>query len=287
MSLRFSGHDTFHCKQQWLLKGIRLIEEEGNTAFNNTSDAIKTLGVGKNMVSSVKYWLESFNITNNHKISQIGKLLLSQNGFDPYLEDEGTLWLLQFHLCHSKYASIFNLIFCKYFNDKVNYDFTEEKILNFLKRHLEDNNIKAMSSNTLSNDFKVFTRSYVSSVRESKTLEDDFNSPLLELNLIEKSDNNTFKINKTNRIIPPNIFAYSVLLICESENSRSLSFRLIQETIGNYFCLSNDSLEEHIHQLNFISPLFVYNEDAGTANIQIKDYDENDKVNLLRRHYEN
>ena len=28
--LRFSGHDTFHCKEQWLLKGVQLIENQGS-----------------------------------------------------------------------------------------------------------------------------------------------------------------------------------------------------------------------------------------------------------------
>ncbi|ELI6456076.1 DUF4007 family protein [Flavobacterium psychrophilum] len=25
---KFSGHDTFHCRQQWLSKGIKLIDNE-------------------------------------------------------------------------------------------------------------------------------------------------------------------------------------------------------------------------------------------------------------------
>lgn len=52
MNYRFSGHDTFHCKQQWLLKGFN------NPNFSTISDSIISLGVGKNMVSSVKYWLD-------------------------------------------------------------------------------------------------------------------------------------------------------------------------------------------------------------------------------------
>ena len=27
-TLRFSGHDTFNCKEQWILKGLQLIENE-------------------------------------------------------------------------------------------------------------------------------------------------------------------------------------------------------------------------------------------------------------------
>ncbi|WP_027385159.1 DUF4007 family protein [Chryseobacterium gregarium] len=285
MNLRFSGHDTFHCKQQWLLKGIRLIEEHENLAFNNTSKAIKFLGVGKNMVSSVKYWLESFHITSSHNITEIGNLLLGRQGYDPYLEDEGTLWLLQYYLCQTKYASIFNILFTEYFKDKVSYEFTEERVLNFLKKLIEENDFKTISPNTLSTDFKVFIRSYVSLSKENRTLEDDFNSPLLELNLIESPEKDVFKINKTDRQIPPYIFAFLILEIAYKLNKSNLSYKVLQETVGNYFCLTNDSLEEQIHKLRETSVNFVYNEDGGTANVQIKNNTKQERANILEQHY--
>ncbi|MBD8083023.1 DUF4007 family protein [Chryseobacterium caseinilyticum] len=283
--MRFSGHDTFHCKQQWLLKGVRFIEECENVAFNDTSKAIKFLGVGKNMVSSVKYWLESFYITSSHKITPIGDFLLGLNGLDPYLEDEGTLWLLQFYLCHTGYASIFNILFTDYFKDKVSYEFTEEKVINFLRKMIEDSDLKAVSPNTLSTDFKVFIRSYLSISKDSKTLEDDFNSPLLELNLIESSEKDVFRINKTFRHIPPYIFAFAVMEIADGLNKNTLSYKLLQETIGNYFCMTNDSLEEQLQKLKETSDNFVYNEDGGMANIQIKNNNKVERDNILSRHY--
>lgn len=80
------------------------------------------------MVQSIQHWLKAFGLLNDkHEISDISnKLFLNNdNAFDPYLEDEGTLWLLQYKICNSNYASIFNLIFSEYFNDKVILDFSE------------------------------------------------------------------------------------------------------------------------------------------------------------------
>ncbi len=51
--LRFSGHDTFHCKEQWLLKGVQLIENQGSIDIFKKNEAIPILGVGKNMVRSI------------------------------------------------------------------------------------------------------------------------------------------------------------------------------------------------------------------------------------------
>ena len=116
--MRFSGHDTFHCKEQWLLKGLQLIENEGNKteSFKDLS-AIPKLGVGKNMVRSILHWLKSFGVVNNNnEISEIGNLIFLVNKLDPYLENEGTLWLLQYYLCKTNYASIYRLIFSDFFS---------------------------------------------------------------------------------------------------------------------------------------------------------------------------
>lgn len=56
----FSGHETFYCKSLWLKKGYDFLKK-GNS-FNN-DDAVVKLGVGKNMVSSIRYWLKAFGLT--------------------------------------------------------------------------------------------------------------------------------------------------------------------------------------------------------------------------------
>jgi len=50
--LVFSGHETFSCKQFWLKKGYDFVNN--NMTFNN-DDAVVDLGVGKNMVSSIRF----------------------------------------------------------------------------------------------------------------------------------------------------------------------------------------------------------------------------------------
>ena len=152
--MRFSGHDTFHCKEQWLLKGLQLIENEGNKtgSFKDLS-AIPKLGVGKNMVRSILHWLKSFGvINNNNEISEIGNLIFLGNKLDPYLENEGTLWLLQYYLCKTNYASIYKLIFSDFFSDKATLEFSESQILKFLEREILKNNLRAVTENTLKSD---------------------------------------------------------------------------------------------------------------------------------------
>lgn len=64
----FSGHDSFQCRQLWLKKGYDFILEGKN--FND-EDAVVQLGVGKNMVSSIRFWLKAYSIVNNKDILQL------------------------------------------------------------------------------------------------------------------------------------------------------------------------------------------------------------------------
>ncbi|MBF0598180.1 DUF4007 family protein [Faecalibacter rhinopitheci] len=281
MNYRFSGHDTFHCKQQWLLKGFN------NPNFSNVSESIISLGVGKNMVSSVKYWLEAFGITNENNLTEFSNLIFSpEEGLDRYLENEGTLWLLQYKLCQKKYASIFQLLFTEYFDDKVNYEFSEDKVIKFILNKLEINGVKSISENTLSNDFKVLTRTYLSSSKDIKNIEEEFNAPLLELNLIEKIESHKYILNKINRSIPLAILGYCILDMTQEQNSTSLKLEEIKRTIGNYFCITNKCLEDLLSQLNEISDVFVYTDHAGTATLDIKQNTIELREELLKKYYD-
>lgn len=281
MSYRFSGHDTFHCKQQWLLKGFH------NPNFSNISDNIISLGVGKNMVASVKYWLEAFDITNENKLTDFSNIIFSNEiGFDPYLENEGTLWLLQYKLCQKRYASIYHLIFAEYFEDKVNYEFNEDKIVKYILNRLDFEGVKSISENTLSTDFKVFIRTYISSSKENMNIEEEFNAPLLELNLIEKLNTHKFQINKIYRSIPLAILGYCILDLTKHQQSLSLKLEDIRRTIGNYFCINNECLEDLLSKLSQISNVFVYTDHAGIATLDIKQNNSEIRNDLLNKYYD-
>ena len=85
----FSGHDSFQCRQLWLKKGYDYVKAQ--RSFND-EEAVVKLGVGKNMVSAIRYWMKAFNIIDNKDVpTEFGdRLFDDENGYDPYLEDEGS-----------------------------------------------------------------------------------------------------------------------------------------------------------------------------------------------------
>lgn len=289
-NLKFSGHDTFHCRQQWLLKGIELIDNQDINGFYNLEESILNLGVGKNMVQAIQYWLKSFGLIDEDKATtEIARFIFSkENGFDRFLEDEGTLWLLQYLICKTEIASIFKLIFSDYSKERISNEFDERQILNYIKLKISETNNRETSENTLNSDFKVFIQSYLSGIKALKSLEDDYNSPLIELNLISSINREngiiTFKLNKENRVdFPLEIFGYC-LYDLYGDNT-SLQFKEIRETLGSYFVLTNEGLEIIIEKLCLKYPEFIFNDDAGIRQIQLKSTKENFKLQLLQNYY--
>ncbi len=290
-SYRFSGHDTFHCKEQWILKGVQLVDSEGDTGVFKENRAIPLLGVGKNMVRYIYHWLRAFGMLNKeNEVSEFSKLLFLAEKLDPYLENDGSLWLMQYYLCKTNHSSIFQLIFSSYFSDKATLDFSEYQIMNFVNRTLVDNNQKEVAEKTLNSDFKVFTRTYVSPSKNEKTVEDDFNAPLLGLNLVsdtgrKNSANQTvYRLNRgVQESISSEIFAYC--LLNEFEALNSVSFDNIRKTIGSYLCLSNEGLEVLIDKLCEKNNEFVYKDDAGVRQLQFKNNSNEFKNNMLKKHY--
>lgn len=94
----FSGHETFPLRYGWLKKvydaATAVEEKKGNISkdlFNNI-EAISILGVGKNMVSSMRYWalytgILAVNEDKNLYVTDYAKKIFADIGFDPWLEN--------------------------------------------------------------------------------------------------------------------------------------------------------------------------------------------------------
>ena len=97
--MKIKGHEKFVLREGWLTKGIRGVSEDNHLFSGN--DGADKLGVGTNMVKSIRYWMQAFDlfdedIKTGTQLNRIGEMILDK---DLYLEDTFTLWLL-----HSRIA---------------------------------------------------------------------------------------------------------------------------------------------------------------------------------------
>ena len=99
---RISGHESFACRYTWLPKAVHGIQRNPKL-FANEASAMVDLGVGKNMVRSIRFWAQASGVIGAGKSSEfhltdMGLSLLGENGLDPFLEDIPTLWLVHWNL---------------------------------------------------------------------------------------------------------------------------------------------------------------------------------------------
>jgi hypothetical protein len=278
--LIFSGHETFHCKNMWLKKGYDYVERDGRFI----DEACIDLGVGRNMVSSIRFWLKAFNIIDleNERSTDIANFLFNADyGVDKYLENETSLWVLHYLLVVNKYASINSIIFNEL--RKVKPEFSKE---NFVNHALGFDS--SLNRNTLSKDFSVFLRNYYS--KNERNVEDSFSGILSDLELVQeiKKDKTTKYIIQNNKQedIPIELILFIIL-----ENSgygQSISFKNIYSdynSVGNIFAFSKEKLENKLIEISEQYKDIVYSNDSGVKELQFKN-DKPNSFDILRSCYE-
>ena len=272
--LTFSGHETFHCRHLWLKKGYDFLTNSNR--FSEES-AVVELGVGKNMVTAIRYWLKAFEIISEKDEPQrIGNYLFAQNGKDPYLENIGTLWLLHYFLVTRGKASIFSLIFNEFRKERI--EFNKEHLKWFMKRKCEENNC-SFNTNTVSNDINVFLKTYLRPDKRTKNIEDDFSGLLIELDLLqplgrfETGSGLWHKIeSKEREELPVQIFLFSIL--DNDRYGKSISFNELLNGFnspGMMYAMNASGLMAKIEDVINKFPSVTFKDDAGIRELQFKE----------------
>lgn len=282
-NLRFSGHESFQCRNLWLKKGFEYVL--AGKDFNDDL-AVVDLGVGNNMVSSIKFWMKAFKVLDDDEaISTHALQIFNETGYDPYLEDIGTLWLLHFLLVKNESVTIYNQFF-NYFR-KQRIEFSRDHLLSFyvnLCNKKEENH----SENTINTDIGVFLKTYVQprSKGSKKSIEDDFSSMFIDLGLIKPiADTKDWYEAKSEPrpTLPLEIFLYSIL---SNNYGGSITLGTLlngENSPGAIFALDADSLVEMIQKLEKKYDGIVFKDDAGIRVLQITK--KFDLLTLLEEYY--
>lgn len=269
----FSGHESFQCRNLWLKKGYDFVIK--GKSFND-EDAVVELGVGKNMVSSIRYWMRAFNLlTTSDELTKLAHKLLSDDGYDPYLEDEGTLWLLHYELVRKGFASSYSIVFNELRREKI--EFTCTNFVNFVRRKSEDEKSFVVNEKTVADDFAVLIKMYLRSESTNKDKEDTFSGLLTELDLVksfkkDKEKEEFFVIENTNRAeIPDEIILYAIIDNEEFESSFNLNtIEQNSNSIVSIFAINRPGLYEKIENLTKKYSYLVLNDHAGIKELQFK-----------------
>lgn len=258
----FSGHESFPCRMLWPIKGYDYIVK--GKSFNDPNSVVE-LGVGKNMVASIRYWLKALGMTEQDKPTTLANYLFGEgHGKDRYIESLGTLWLLHLLLVITQEATLYNILFLRYQKERKQFD--KEQMQNYVKRLMtEDDKQKQFNANTVGKDFNVLIQNYTQP-SNPKSYE-DYSSLLIDLNLIRHDNSDkTFTFNiEGKRSVPLEIFFYAILMMKGDDGA--VAYDTLQN-VGLVFCMTDVEVIEMMRQIDSEYSYYVqYSDNSGIRQL--------------------
>lgn len=182
---RFSGHESFACRYAWLPKACAGLAENSRL-FADEDAAMVELGLGKNMVRSLRFWVEATCLATPSdrgkalELTEFAAAIFGEDGFDPFLEDERTLWLLHWRLASKDVRPLF--AWDVLVNRWQRPEFTRSEALRAFTRQSEALGYEH-SQVTLAQHLDVFLHTYLPG--RSANSEESLDGPLVELELLQ------------------------------------------------------------------------------------------------------
>ena len=258
----FSGHQTFAMRSSWLKKGLDAVLI--NPHIFADEDALVKLGVGKNMVTAIRYWLlacqlaETAERSGELRPTALGTMLLTDNGADPYLEDPATLWLLHWNLCGPgsqayTWAYAFNV-----FRD---WEWSAASLSGAVQTAARAASARTSSAETIDRDVNVFLQTYVATTDRNQNAEDGLDCPLRELGLLRTGFGGSSQYSFTvgpKPSLPVAIFAWALQLFWNWQypGTSTVAARDIAHAEGSpgmVFKLDEDSTLAYLDQLEALT----------------------------------
>lgn len=280
--LSFTGHDSFHCRSYWLKKGYDFIKSDGQ--FND--NAVVELGVGRNMVNAIRYWLRCFGMTDEQdNLLPIATYIYDDTeGYDAYCEDKGTIWLLHYLLVTTHKASIYQVVFNQFRKERI--EFSKEHLTDYLKAYCKQQDFTVHSS-SLERDAEVFLHNYYHKPSVKNSIEENMSGILQELNLVEHSGKSGkvdfYKIESQERQDLPALIVF-LGIIRQMKGNPSIRFQELlndMDSVGSVFALNANGLMLKIEELLERFPAeLVFTDDGGVRLLQLKkQFSESDILN--------
>ncbi|MEK9878055.1 MAG: DUF4007 family protein [Betaproteobacteria bacterium] len=277
-AFKFGGAQKFPLRYSWIPKAARAVQQDVR-AFDLDS-ATMDLGVGSAMVKSMKYWMFAAGLLNKDtgKLSDLGRFLFGNGGADPYLEDEGTLWLIHWML--TKNAVEATALFW-FFNLMHQTEFTSEELTTNLSDFVTQNLRKRqVARGTIDADIAVILRMYSSTISDQRApIEDTLDSPLCTLDLLQKShvDKRYFMRFRERASLPNQILGYAVLDLMVSRGSQIVPLddlmysKDLSASPGASFRLTENELIRKLEELSWEYKEFLeFRESNGLNQLFLK-----------------
>ncbi|MEB3290033.1 MAG: DUF4007 family protein [Leptolyngbya sp.] len=269
----FARHETFHPRFGWLKKGYDLALADPGIFLRE--DAPVLLGVGKNMVRSIRYWCSAFKVLTEEDgqigPTRLGQQLLDDDGWDPFLENPASLWLLHWNLLKAPCTAT---AWAYAFGEFQAAEFTPEHLVDELRDYANGLS-SSIADSSLRKDVSCILRMYADQESKKGPTEDSIDCPFTALRLLYSvGDGRRYEFQVgPKETLPAEIVVAACLEfagISENESSAMGVSRLahLVGSPGRVFKLSEAAIAEAIEQVARRREDLFISDSAGLLQLQ-------------------
>lgn len=292
MSMKFRAHDTFFIRKGWLSKGMERIVEKPDLFVDKEENPMDVLGIGSNMVKALRYWLQTVGLCQESNkgrriqtLTDLGQLVYDN---DRYIEELGTLYLLQYKLASQEEEATAWYFF---FNEFSMSEFTREEYVQSLQNYIlmkEDSNTVAIRS--LNDDFACIINTYLPRYKTNPgkvSAENNIDCPFGELGLVDIANKKQKTYKKT---IPAakslNPWVVLAVIVEEAQGKKEIALNELltaPNNIGRVFNLDAITMLDVLHEIENLGEIKIIRT-AGLDVVQIKE--EFSFIECVNKYYE-
>jgi hypothetical protein len=267
--VRFRAHDTFYIRKGWLAKGVKNVAVNSSVFLGRGGkNPMDTLGIGANMVKSLRYWLQAVGLTEETTIRRREQIFTplgkSIRLHDPWFEELGTLWLLHYRLASNKQEAP---AWWWFFNNFCLNEFSRDDYVTQIDRWLRmqaEMKGRDVPVRSLEDDFDCIIHTYLARIKskpERVDPESNIDCPLGELGLVDIAD----RRRKTYRKLAPAKGSLPPLVLLavlsdqagDEEEMRIADIQNDSCNVGKIFNLDIITLTAALYQLELLKHLKV------------------------------
>lgn len=266
MAMKFRAHDTFFIRKGWLSKGMKHICNKPDVFVDKEENPMDVLGIGSNMVKALRYWLQAVGLTSEpnsgkrlQTLTELGQTIYEN---DRYIEEMGTLQLLQYKLASNKEDAT---AWYYFFNEFGMTEFTKEDFVVALQNYVYMNEEDAsVAIRSLNDDFACIINTYVPRYKSNPgkvSAENNIDCPLGELGMIDVL-NKEKKIYK--KAIPSttnfNPWIILAIIVDQAKDRKEINLNELLTApcnIGRIFNLDAISMLDVLHKVERIDEIKI------------------------------
>lgn len=279
MAIKFRAHDTFFIRKGWLSKGMKYVSTKSDVFVAKDENPMDVLGIGANMVKALRYWLQAVGLTvepnsgkRSQSFTQLGNSIFEH---DRYIEELGTLYLLQYQLASNKKEATAWYYFFNVFNmTEFSRDDFVDSVLRWIKMEEGEDTVALRS---LNDDFSCIINTYIPRYKTNPNRvapESNIDCPFGELGLIDilSKEKKTYRkaIPTANSINP---WIALAIIVDQANGAKEISLNELLTApcnIGRVFNLDAITMLDVLYQIEKLNRIKI-NRTAGLDVIRILD----------------